>query len=494
MNTPTDLCFGALAVKNGYATSSEVDLALEAQKENPSPQETPLKLGAILLEMGTLTEGQVQTLLETQTRLRGSTESARLAPEPPPEPQVRFEEIEPPTLIQESGPPILINDLPLAAGRTLKSGDRLRAGEVVLQFRGESIELRPKPAAPLAASPAAPADIPAIMPAEPAPAPSASREPAPSAPLSSATPSAETSPAAPAAADPASATPEAKPGILSRILPVLRSIDGLVARIPPAFHTQRKYVLASAVLCWLTLILPWRIAGNGNSVLGLQGPGWLPALLALVPAALTLFTRASEPFTKPERWVASGAAGLALVALLLKFAFPPAYAVSRGFGLIGCLLATLALLAAGAFARAGGTGAGPESGTLGAKLWKRLHHFAGSVSGRRAKELTLAIEQRDQCLRKLGEAALAAHRNLPEAAAAIQAQEALAKAEKDAALSEPTGGQVRARAAQKAADAKAKRALGKVAQRALEGGLPLPGQEAVIADLRAAEARIKELG
>ena len=52
---------------------------------------------------------------------------------------------------------------------------------------------------------------------------------------------------------------------------------------------------------------------------------------------------------------------------------------------------------------------------------------------------------------------------------------------------------MRDKAAQKAADAKARRAFAKLAQRALEGGLALKDQDSAIADLRALEARIKAL-
>jgi len=105
------------------------------------------------------------------------------------------------------------------------------------------------------------------------------------------------------------------------------------------------------------------------------------------------------------------------------------------------------------------------------------------------KELNAAVEQRDVLFRKIGEAALAAHPSLPEAAAAVQARDVLLAADKEAA-GPPN---VRAKAAQKAADAKARRAFGKLAQKAIEGGLPLAGQEPAVAELRAVEGRIKEL-
>src|SRR6185503_3474304 len=108
---------------------------------------------------------------------------------------------------------------------------------------------------------------------------------------------------------------------------------------------------------------------------------------------------------------------------------------------------------------------------------------------KRAKELNATIEQRDALLRKIGEAALETHKDLPEAAAAIQARDALQKAEQEVA--DPKAATVKGKAAQKAADAKAKRAFAKLAQKAIEGSPA--GQEAAVADLRAAEAKIKEL-
>ncbi len=66
MIAQSDLLFGALAVKNGFASASEVELALEAQKE----ADPPPKIGEILREMGTLTEEKVNALLVEQACLR----------------------------------------------------------------------------------------------------------------------------------------------------------------------------------------------------------------------------------------------------------------------------------------------------------------------------------------------------------------------------------------------------------------------------------------
>jgi hypothetical protein len=438
MTTHPDLQFGALAVQNGFASPSEVEFALEAQKEGPAfeSEKTPQRLGEILVEMGTLTPEQIQTLLDAQAKLR----QAEAAPDPlgsTTQLPVPFDELPGPALVQQSGPAIAVNDEPLSQPRTLRPGDRLKIGDALFQVSGEAIEIRPNSA-----------------------------------------------PTAPAAA-----TPSAAPGpsLMSKLLPALRAVDGVIARIPPAIHTQRKYVIAAAALAALAFLLPWRIASNGNSVLGIQGPGWLPFLLALVPLALTLLTRASEPFSRAERIAASTTAGLALLLLVLKFLFAPSYATARGVGLYLSILSTLGLLAAGAFPRAGGSAAAGASATLGGRLWKTVSGFLGTVSGKRARELSSAIEQRDALLQSLGEAALEAHPALPEAVAAVQARVTLKTAEQDA------GTTVRAKAAQKAADARSRRAFAKLAQKALDDGLALPGQEATIADLRAIEAKIKEL-
>jgi len=137
MNTHSDLHFGALAVKNGYASTSEIELALEAQKEGPAfESETPPKLGEILVEMGTLTPDQIKSVLDAQSRLRHE-ETAK--PD-----VVKFEEIQPAAFVQEAGPALTVNGEPLTAPRTLKSGDRLKAGDLLFKFSGESLEIIPK--------------------------------------------------------------------------------------------------------------------------------------------------------------------------------------------------------------------------------------------------------------------------------------------------------------------------------------------------------------
>lgn len=495
----SDLQFGALAVKSGFASSSEIELALNAQREAPTiEEETRMKLGQILQEMGTLTSGQVDALLETQSRLRASEPPpAELRPAPEVTPALAFKELPTPVLVQESGPPIQVNHEPLTAARILRPGDRVKAGDVWFRVLGEALELQPAPAATPAAASPEPAPIPLIetVPGSEtqASAPD-SREtlPIPPGPAAEA-PSA--APPVPASSPPAvpSSVSRGPAAVWAKIRPVFIALDQQVGRIPPALHTQRKYVLAGAAVAWITLLLPWRIASNGNTVLGIQGPGWLTALLTLVPVAFTLFTRPSEPFTATERIVSATAAGVGLLAAILKFALPPAYATGRGIGLYLTLPALVGMVLACAIARAGGGIASGEAPTLGMRLWNRLRQAAGSISGRRARELTHALEERDGLLKKLGEAALENHPEHSLAPAARQAREALEKASKESAAAGVAPGSVRAQAALKAADAKARRALGKLAQKVLDEGLPLAGQETLIAQLRGAEGRVKEL-
>jgi hypothetical protein len=342
----------------------------------------------------------------------------------------------------------------------LKTGDRLKASDLLFRFAGESIEV--VPTREMSPADSSTTILPLISP--PAEAPT----PAESAPVVDVPP---------------------KPRLSEKILPVLRTIDGVIAKLPPGLHPQRKYVLAAAAIGAIAFLLPWRIAGNGNSVLGIQGPGWLMALLSLVPIGCVLFSRPGDPFTRIERVAAGSASGLALLIGVVKLFWTPAYATGRGIGLFIGILSCLGLLLASAFARAGGAGTATDAPTLGMRLWKKLSGFLGSMSGQRAKELNAALEQRDALLRKIGEAALETPKDLPKAAAAIQAREALQKADQEVA--DPTTATVKGKAAQKAADAKAKRAFAKLAQKAIDGGLP--GQESTIAELRAVEARIKEL-
>lgn len=58
--------FGALMVQANFITQAELDAALKKQASEDSPR----KLGEILLEMGVCTEREIQLVMETQSHLR----------------------------------------------------------------------------------------------------------------------------------------------------------------------------------------------------------------------------------------------------------------------------------------------------------------------------------------------------------------------------------------------------------------------------------------
>ena len=84
MVTQTDLRFGALALKNGFASETDIDFALETQREVSNEGMAPM-LGEILLDMGSLTPEKVNALLVEQNVLRtGVSDAPAPAPEAPP--------------------------------------------------------------------------------------------------------------------------------------------------------------------------------------------------------------------------------------------------------------------------------------------------------------------------------------------------------------------------------------------------------------------------
>lgn len=92
MGTQTDLRFGALAVKNGFASETDVDFALDTQRDSANDGMAPM-LGEILLDMGSLTPEKVNALLVEQNVLRtGVPDAPVAAPEPPPAPPSASEE------------------------------------------------------------------------------------------------------------------------------------------------------------------------------------------------------------------------------------------------------------------------------------------------------------------------------------------------------------------------------------------------------------------
>src|SRR5262245_18087600 len=87
MESQTDLRFGALAVKNGFASESDVEVALEAQRESSGEGMAP-PLGEILRDMGALTPERINALVVEQNVLRAGVADAPIPPEkPPPAPE-----------------------------------------------------------------------------------------------------------------------------------------------------------------------------------------------------------------------------------------------------------------------------------------------------------------------------------------------------------------------------------------------------------------------
>ncbi|GEM_PF-1982176 len=86
-----DRRLGSLAVRNGFASEEEVALALDEQKRAYQEERTlPKRLGEILVEMGTLSQQQIDSLLKAQARLAGrgatpaSAAPSNVAPAPSP--------------------------------------------------------------------------------------------------------------------------------------------------------------------------------------------------------------------------------------------------------------------------------------------------------------------------------------------------------------------------------------------------------------------------
>ena len=86
METQVDLRFGALAVKNGFASETDIEFALETQRETSNEGVAPM-LGEILLDMGSITPEKVNALLVEQNVLRtGVSDDPVPVPEAPPAP------------------------------------------------------------------------------------------------------------------------------------------------------------------------------------------------------------------------------------------------------------------------------------------------------------------------------------------------------------------------------------------------------------------------
>ncbi len=433
MEPKPDSLFGALAVQEGFASEAEVEVALVAQKDvagvNP-------RIGQILLEMGALNQAQIEAVLAAQGRYRaasGIPETLPAAPPPPPPPAPA---VASPRFVQESGEPPQVNDEIVREPRLLMTGDRLRLGGSVFRFEGKL------DAAPL------------VVPVK------------------------QETQAAPGVSDPP-ATPVSTP--------LLQRLDRLVARILPRVHNHRKFIVAAAVLGLVAMILPWRIAKNGNTVIGLQGPGWLTFWLLGLSAGCAALTRVARPLAKIEWWVIASSSGLAFLAGVWKFALPPAYAAGRGIGLyLAIVSAALVHAACWLIRRSASPAVAEDTGSEPAafKLARWGNRIFRDMSGKSAKEKVEQIQRRDELLQEIGRAALAAKVGGLEADVARDAVEKFSGAEAAA------GADLKARAQVKSAEGKAKRALGKLGRHAIEKGAALPDAEAKIAELRALEEKI----
>jgi hypothetical protein len=149
--TSPELLFGTLAIKKGLATESEIETALDLQKQvEPSDTQPPAKVGEILLEMGTFSVEDLESLLQEQSSLREG-----IRPETRP---VKLTL----RLVQESSDPVLVNGELIAEARTLAEGDRVRMGEAVFRYEGsEPLLLQPsKPVTPTGTT----VEMPAVTP------------------------------------------------------------------------------------------------------------------------------------------------------------------------------------------------------------------------------------------------------------------------------------------------------------------------------------------
>ena len=85
MGTSTpELLLGELAVRKGLATESEIETALDLQKQADPAQDQPAaKVGEILLEMGSFSEDDLKALLAEQSSLREGLAAVADAPKTP---------------------------------------------------------------------------------------------------------------------------------------------------------------------------------------------------------------------------------------------------------------------------------------------------------------------------------------------------------------------------------------------------------------------------
>jgi pSer/pThr/pTyr-binding forkhead associated (FHA) protein len=162
-----EILLGALAVRKGLASESDIETALDLQKQvEPGDDQSSAKVGEILLEMGTFSEDDLKALLIEQSLLRESFGDT----EDPPKAAAR--------LVQESSDAITVNGARITGPHALVQGDQVRIGESVFRFEGgEDLLLIPsRPVTPSGST----VEIPRpTAPAKPAPAPAAEPPPAP---------------------------------------------------------------------------------------------------------------------------------------------------------------------------------------------------------------------------------------------------------------------------------------------------------------------------
>jgi hypothetical protein len=454
MKITPDGLFGALAVQEGFASEAEVEVALVAQKENNSGVGgVETRIGQILLEMGALNQAQIEAVLSAQVRYRSAIAPSERLPEPPLKPP---QETSSPRLVQQSGERPRINDEAVHEPRLLKPGDTLRVGGSVFVFEGDMRS--------------APVVVPGV-PAASAPEMEIPRDAPPSPPVEG---------LAPAEPEGGGADPKVRAGIL-------KWLDHGVSRLLPRVHNHRKYLLAAAVAGIVSIVLPWRIAQNGNSVVGFQGPGWLTFVMFCAIAGSAALTWVARPLARPEWITIAVSSGLAVVIASWKIVSTPVWASGRGIGLFLTLFSAIAVhLIVWLIRKSPSEPVKEDTGSepVAVRVVRGLNRFARNLSGASAKEKAAQLQRRDELLQEIGRMALSAGMDGAEAAPAREALERVAVADQ-AAKSD-----IKGRAALKALESKSKRALLKLGRSVLDQKLELADGETKIAEIRALEEKL----
>jgi hypothetical protein len=127
---------------------------------------------------------------------------------------------------------------------------------------------------------------------------------------------------------------------------------------------------------------------------------------------------------------------------------------------------------------------------IGGKLGRLFRNWIGKT----AKEKALATEKRDEVLCRIAEASLEAGAAGVDADAARKAKDARDAARKKTETAVPGRAALAASAGAKVAETKLKMALVKLARRLIEKEEVPPDQQPLVAEIRALEAKIAELG